>query len=497
MATIDLQIYDATDTDPVTLLSFSGIGPGPSTAQEIHVWNQKGSTGGDTVRNFRIGVLARRRGEPVFLAAGRPFLDERWLQVRRIGSTPSAWTPLGAGAALSMPDLPFNTFEPLEVRVNAPLTALDDDVEFRLQFFNHAAIPAGWGLSEVAGDGVLSGVGDGAASALFIAANVTESGTPAATVEVPYLAGVDAGEPYGIAAQTIAVSNADGAAATLASGQAYWCLLTVGADGVTQTKGVKAVSASTVKPALPAGRQPLAYVLRQFDGIINTADIEQAWVQGRFKLTAAALLASLGPGEALVDNSLVLFTHSQPIALTASATNRIWMTRSGALAKTTSAAPATVRDLLLYEVVTDGSGVTSVVDRRPFIGPRAARLAMRFGATLAVSNVSTVEVAADARDLLLDPERPLALALDGAGATSGSTRVDVKYSVAGASYVSIFPDTGSMPSIAYNAADPVVARACRPTVCRIPAGARLQSVVSAVPGTAPTGATVVVLGWTR
>ncbi len=509
MAAPVIRYYNALDTAELTSLTFAVPTPGtPTAGQQVHVWNQKGGTDAETARNLRLVVLARDPGETYFLAAGRPYLDGRWFEARLTGSVggvvaiATAWTPLGAGAALALPDLPRDAAVVVEVRLNVPMTGAPEDgpiaIEAILRTFDQAAIPAGWGLSDATCDGVLAGIGDGSFSGLLVGADVAQAGTPDNTVEAPYFAGVDAGVPYGLAAETLTLSNLDGASASLASGQSYIALLSVSADGWTVTKGLKA--ASPEKPTLPAGEEPVAYVTVPFSAVITDAEIENSWSACRYKLTTAGLIGTLGPGQTLVDNSLQRHTYPQTVSLTASSTNRLWMTRAGTVAKTVTAAPPAPRSLLLYEVDTDGSGVTAIRDRRIMVGPRSMRMVLAFLQELAEGDPSTLEMVDGNRDLLLDPEFLGGVALTDPGdtPTAGETRADLQFAAPGEAWASVFPDADAMPAVAFDADDPTASE-CRPATCVIPARSRVRSVIDGVvTATSPPGGGAFILsGWIR
>jgi hypothetical protein len=500
--------YDSTGTDLVTSLTFTGIIPGAATdAQELWLYNGKGEGDRDAGRGLRLLVSARIPGGPAFLAAGEPYLDERWIEARVVGAVGearvalTAWIALGSGAALPLLDLPTDSAHKVEWRVNAPASANIAAVEVRIDVVDHPAIPAGYGLSDACPDGVLMGIGDGSFTALVVGGDVTESDTPADTIEVPYLAGIFAGIPLGVAAHQEALDDEDSAAAALVSGEAYRAYVTLAATGVEIVKGVKASSGSAELPALPAGYEPIADVLREFDGIINASDITQLRTAGRYAAVTSGLIVTLGPGACVVENAAIRHTFPTSITLTASSTNRVWMTRTGSLAKTTTAAPPTgnPRALLLYEFDADGSGVTATRDRRLFIGPRLRKMRFRWGGELMAGDGSGAE-GADSRDLYLDPERTAIAVLDdqGTGTTDDETRFDIKISEAGAAWESIFGDADDMLRIAHDAADPTT-RTCRPVTLVIPAGSRVQWFVDDIPtgGNAPPGATGILDAWER
>jgi hypothetical protein len=510
MAAPQIEYWNSTGTAELTSLAFEVPTPGtPTAAQGVRIYNQKGGVDAETARNLRLVVLARAPGETYYLAAGRSYLDERWPEARIVGSVgdvvaiATAWTPLGAGGVLALPDLPKDAAVRVEVRLNVPMTGMDNGapvaLEILLRTFDQAAIPAGWGLSDAACDGVLAGIGDGSFSGIFVGGDVLEAGTPDNTVECLFFGGADAGIPYGIAPETLTLSNLDGNGAALAGGQSYINLLSVSVDGWTETKGAKGTSPEP--PTLPAGEEAVAYVTVPFSAVITDAEIENVWVACRYKLTAAGLIGTLGPGQTLVDNSLQRHTYPQSLSFTASATNRVWQTRAGSPAVTTTATPPAPRALLLYEVDTDGSGVTAIRDRRIMVGPRSMRMVLAFlQEAMAEDDPSTLEMVDGNRDLLIDPEFPGAFALTDPGdtPTSGETRADLQFAAPGEAWASVFPDADSMPAVAWDADDPTASE-CQPTVCVIPARSRVRAVIDGVvTATSPPGGGAFILsGWVR
>lgn len=505
MSAPDLAFYDSGDAAPIGTLSLSATPGTPGAATVLHLWNQKGGTTAETSRGGRLIVEARDPGETYWTGSGRQPVDERWFECRRTGATGTAdpaldaWTPLGAGAWLRLQDLPVNSAIYLEVRLNIPMTfpsTAPVTVEFHLTVDDRDMLAMGGGHSEDGQDGVFSGLGDGAFSALIRGGAVVPSSTPDSNVQVPYFAWIAAGLPYAAAASSTAISGSDGAAVALASGEEYIALLAASASGIVVTKGLKASAGSAARPAVPAGQLPIAYVLRDFAGAIDSAHITGVAVFWRFPVTSSGLLATLGPGSARRDNFLVDLAYPRALpALTDGATNYVWLAGDGPVVTTTADRPEP-RALLLWELDTASGSVSAVRDRRRLIGlPPRRRLL--FSGALAAGNDSSQEVVEGPLPLLLDPDRPATLALAdlGSGNTSGQHRVDVQVLADDGTPTSIYPDTGSMPQIAYNGTVPVTAISF-PTTLVVAPGKRLRAHVSAIPagGTAASGALLILGG---
>ena len=493
---------DQTDAIAVGSLSFNAIPGTPSAAQEVHLWNQQGGSTADTALNLALQVLVSDGSTSVFYASGKPAVDQLWIQAQILGvegaaiGLPTAWTPLGNGAMLPLPDLPANSAVKLRLRVSAPASADPPSVVSVLwRILSSPVVPVGSGFVSDP-DGVLSGLGDGTFTGFLVGGVVTESSTPAATVEVPYLAGVVEGVPIAVAAITEALNANDGASVALAAGQEYQALLAIAASGLTVTKGVLASAGTSVPPGIPADVVPVAMVVRPFSAVIVNANITMLTQLSRFGISTSGLITTLSQGQARVGGNLARQTGTQQVTLTASTTNWLWIDSDGFVEATPTADRPSPLSSLIYELDTDGSSVTAIRDRRIFIGPSLRRLRLRFNATLAAAAVSEPEVLEDPRAVMIDPERPATLALDdlGSGLTGGETRIDIQCSIAGGSWVSIFAIAADMLRVAFGATNPVTNSASPATVL-LPAGSRIRARIDAVATggspVQPAGATVI------
>lgn len=494
-----LTYLDSTDSTALTSLSFGTVVPGtPTSSIEVHIWNQQGNPAADPARNVRLRVMARHTGDPVFLSSGLPMLDGRWAQVQVLhgvgamaGVQPTGWISLGAGASLTLGDIPGDGGIAILVRLSPPLGASTDALDLEFQPDDLPSTPLDRGHTADP-DGVFSGIGDSYYSALVVGGPVTQTGTPGGSVSVPYLGWITTGIPHALPAQTLAIDSTDSASATPGAGEAFYVLLSLTASGtLVATKGAKAALSSAIKPTLPTGNVGLAYILRDSTGIILAADITLlAQPAARYSFAASGLVVSLGPGSARVDNALV--EHgAQQVSLVDASTNYVWLQRDGNLSVAQTSPPPQPGACLIWEFDTASGAVTASRDRRIFIGPALRRLELRAGSPLTVSMVSPVEVNAEVRTVYLDPERPVVVALEDSGTGTGSTSIDIQISDAGGSWTSIFASTANMPAVAAGAGDPI-ARACQPSNLAIPSGARVRIRIAAVTTVAPQGATAVV-----
>lgn len=512
-----LGIYNgAGDLNPV--LTFGGTTPlvpgTPSAVQQFDVHNNRGGTGADTLSDIKIIVFALVNVSPGvdrYQASGHDAVDQRWVEVRRVAGinrsmTVTDWTPLGASAWLEVPNLGNDEGAEHEVRVNPPPTADVADVSLQFVVGSSRAESVGRGHSEASGDGVLTRGGDETVSEIIeCSGNIAQNpGGADDKVQIPDLVWEHVGARYSLLTHLATLDGNDGASSALAAGQEYWCTLSAGAGTITQTKSVKGVALSvTAQLPPPAGEILLGYVLRQFGAVINDADITNAWIVGRFGFSSSGLVATIGPGHALVDNRLVARTGDggEPVSLTASSTNRIWLIPTGGLQATVTAARPTPRAYLLWVAVTDGSAVTASTDFRSYIGRCRQDVVLtvdslfRAAPGLAVNDVSAPVYFGGNRDGLLMFPRPVALALDSSGTGTGGTRVDIQYSEGGGAWTSLFTSSGTDDRRPYaaSAAGTPVSTAAVPEVIVIKAGWRLRAKMIEVPGTTVPAQAVITL----
>jgi hypothetical protein len=506
MSAPSLKWYDNANALVTTAPSFTGIVPGIATAaQTFKLINNKGGSSAETTKPLRLKVVVRDPGETDYEGAGREWADGRYIQIRITGGynktvATTGWQTIGAGSYLRLPSLANDEGVVVDVRV---LTAPDTDqdaVEFSLRISAAESNFAADGLVEMAGGpGISLGLYDSSLSYLLQCANVVQNpGGVDDRVQLQDMVGITTGEPFGYIQNLIQVTNTDGASSALASGERYSALLTIAPGGTpTITKGNKTSGAITSanKPAIPTDHIGIAYVVREFDGLINNVDIENIWTLGAYAFSSAGLTGTLGFGFAVVDNYLTEHDFGQPVSLTASSTNYIWRKADGSCVATTTFTRPEHRAMLLYIATTDGSGVTTLVDRRRFLGSKLHTLRFQFEATLAATQTkyNVLPIAAGAR---LRPVAPVVAALHANGGTGGQTRFDIEVDDGG--FTTIFTSQGTAsrdrrPNIAYNASD-LVHRSAVPEVFPVKPYARIRCVVDEIPtGGAPTGATVMVL----
>jgi hypothetical protein len=486
---------EADDTTAGAPLAFSGLLPGtPSAWQERHLWNNRaGVTPVDPVRNARLRVRARVAGDTDWRSDGIVALETRAVEVEilggSVGSGIEARSPvrIGAGAWLDLPEVPNDAAVFLRFRVNLPGTAGEDSLQldFAVELEPAEALPSG--LWEAAGGGIRLGIGDGAVSRILMGSAPLAAGTPDDTIAVPDLIWGLGGKPF-VRLETVeTLDDTDGAAATLAAGEAYYALLSLGADLLTITKGAKAVEPldATDMPATPAGEIAYARILRGFDGLINDPDILLLTSTWGFQLRSSGLSVFAGSGEAIVGARYVRTMTESQTAAPASSTSRIWLLPTGTMTATADGSRPDDRALLLGEAVSDGSAVTLLTDLREFQDQHVTRAQFAFP-TPTVADAAYWTNAART-PLYLRPLAPILLALADDPAvlapSSGSWKLDLELLQTDFSWSSLFPSSGTddrRPAIPF---DSTTGRdvSALPEVLEIPPGGVLRCSVVSIP----------------
>lgn len=493
-----LSFYEPDNTTVRTAFAFGGALPGVATAeQRVHVWNHKGSTG-DTATNVRVFALARLAGSAdAFTADERELLTRRAVEVRIPPGTPgiaqTSWRALGKGVAISLPDIPQNTYVPVGVRVNAPAGISRVDVEVSLQVSSQLSAPMGDGFAAQGLAGILSGVRDGEASGVYqIGGTVAPSGPPDNIVNFPSVGWLSLGVPYALPAGTEALDGNDGSASALVAGEAYYAAVTLGAGARTVTKGDKATLplSDDDKPDPPAGELLWAWVIREFDAIIDTTEIDEVLTAGMWALSTSGLTATIapaGPG-AIVGDRLVTSVTPVDLTMTASSTNYLWVRPDGSHSVTTTSDPPEPRALLVWEVDTGGSGETARRDRRVWL-PEPSRMSFVFDETLTgtLNRYAAVEAGPDRYLLPVDGQVSAAVFDNPGSAASSDFDVASAPMAASATY-----STLATVAVEFDDADRTATAA--PTATLVTAGSLLRCQLTGETTTSqPAGAVVTVL----
>lgn len=497
-----LTWYDSGDVAQATSLTFAPENGVATAAQTVHLWNDKGGTAGsDDATELHLTCYTRDQGDTTW-SQTHDAAAYGWVRVQAVGSggtgAPAAHltglTSIGLSRQLNLLDLPSNGYRSIEVSVLVPAGVGTQAIEVKL-VARYAEVSESLpdGAFESGGMGVRSGLGDTTSSYIVTGGAITETGTPDAYANVAAVWWVHEGIPLCIDKEAVEL-NQTGSSGSLTAGQAYWATLSLGAAGtVTVTKGVRAVAASAVKAAVPAGELLLGYVKVLYQAgtsVIATADITQAdRLFGGFAAvtSAASLSVTLHPGSALIGGRLVTITGTRTVTIGATDETWIWLTPAGATTTSLDGVAPVDRSLLLYRMTTDGSGVTISRDCRSWIGRPLHSLRAGKSGTLAANDYSNIIIYPGRTPGLVRPVAGWQWSLGDNGASSGNTKLDAEFSDAGGAWTSLFPSSATTDlrtTIAHDAADPTSEGTTE--TLTIPARCRLRWKVIAVPGTAST-----------
>lgn len=256
--------------------------------------------------------------------------------------------------------------------------------------------------------GVLSGIGVADVSEWIVAPTLTPDTDKVTLGDCSY---VHLGLRHEVAGGDVALDGTDGAAASLASGEEYIALLSVGASGITTTKGVKATAGTAVAPSYPATELPLALARVPYGGVIVTYTLHA--LSGRFLVEdGGGLYAYVGPGRGQLPGWLVTPRNRQGVPLVDDATSTIYVSEAAVANTDGDGFP-------VADVTTAGGSITAIVHRRRLLGLEPIRLSIRGTETTGTASAAAYVPFPWALD---SAEARLRVAAAGA---TGSTDLDV------------------------------------------------------------------------
>lgn len=506
-----IQWYDAS----LVLLTagpvISAVPGTPSAVTTLHVINNKGGTGSPTYLNLHVAALYRvavGSGSPPassqpFSESAYPWAQARALQARIVSGynqtvQATDWVSLGAGARLPIPALANDTGVKLEVRINYPFgsfVGLDPESEIALKVVESFAEEAGAGLSRSRPDGVYVGVRDQGFTALASTGDVIQNPAGASKdVEVQTTAWLALGISYRVYKALVAIPDASAA-------KERYDLISCGTTGtIVRTAGVEATPplSDANKPAIPAGHIGLAWVRKRDTQNVVTTDITNFWKDNLalFLVIAGTGLnvqVSRGP-RAVVDDSDIRVDGLTVVPVTASTTQYVWLLRTGRFAVTATEAAQAQRALLLAEVVTGASSVTTIRDRRHFIGFERLELEFNWIGSLVAGAKRGAVLGNVRRAYLLPLPGMVTASLLTNNGSSGNTIFDLEADDgAGGAFTTLFTGGNDRPTIPFSAADERDLDSS-PVVLAIPANARLRATTPTIPaGTPPEDASLRVI----
>lgn len=384
-------------------------------------------------------------------------IDERWLEVRALGTGSSGstqpatgWERVGRGLWFEFDSLPSGEYHDLEIRYFPPATAQGGKIQFLVDLEpGPLTIAHDAGTSETVRDGVMSGAGQTRFDELFVGGDVVENPAGADDdVQVPDLYFLHDAIFRAILEHLITLNNLDGSAVALAAGEAYQAVLSVGASStVTVTKGDKdTIGAPPLIPATPAGEIPLCVVLRDDTGIINDSDITQRSDVGGFALGSTGLNLEIGPGRLHLDNGIMRRTIVDSVTLPSSSTSFVFALPGGGFTSNTTGLKPESRAYLLCEADTDGSNVTAIRDRRDRVGGEVLIYSLERDGTVAAGSFYLQH--GRERTAYIRMPRGISFGvgdLEGGGGahTQGQYKLEVFKSNGSGTFVTIFTSSGT------------------------------------------------------
>lgn len=357
-----------------------------SAIQTLEIWNDKTAEFLDTTtaENIAIPLLASQSGGP-FVDRGWPVLDERWARakVAKYLSTPDEGNtfvettdgttgsgPWGANAILFVNDLPPQHGVRIEFEVHAPggrgLFAFRIGISI---LDGQTSAPLAPLTSIATGSGVIPPDRLPNTRALMDGAEVTADDTDTVTIAAGHL--VFDQTTVTFLESEVTFDLEDGDAVDLGTGEGYRVTLSKDADGAdVVTKGLKAEA--ILWPDVPADTVFVKnLIVASADGVnvtVAPASLtgEPAYV-GYHARIGTGLTVLLSRGEAI--NELDFHdrqSHEIPVAVTASATNRVWVMTGGQATATTTDTPPELGAQLVWYAVTGVATVTALTDARRF-----------------------------------------------------------------------------------------------------------------------------------
>lgn len=480
--------YESTGTTPISSVqSISGNSGVPGSGLTLQLINDKGgAASSDPMNSARLKALFDDGSG--LRESGTEWADRQYLEARiqtgglNTDFTLGEWTKLGTGAMMNLPILNSDEGIKVEFRINAPADALADAEDFFPRVVDSPSEATSNGFQESVPGGIYTGINDKGFSEIILGSVITEDSPTSRDVKVPDLIGVVFGKPAMHVAEDITIPVAG-------SGDERFDLLSLKFDGtVTRTVGTEVTAPVTDadKPALPTGEIPLAWCKATDTGDMLDAAIDNIFDLVYYDFSSTGLTGTLSPGpRAMVSNQLILNTGQQTVALTDDDTNFLWLNRDGVVEATLTEDYPNGRDLLLYEVVTVTGSVTSVIDRRTFMGGgRFYFVEFRFPGEITGADESHINLHNARPAYIIMPHGfAMAAGTNTVGASSGSNVLDVDLNG-----TTIF-GTGSLkPQFAHDASPAQDYFNAIPTVLELPPRAQLRATIDALPTASTTEA---------
>jgi len=384
------QFYDSTDTTlqtaAIAVSQDSGTTYGPQT---FHLWNDKGGAlGATTLKKCRIRPVVFNGVSRV--ASGFPILDESWVQISITGKNntgdstmadqTTGYVPIGANNPLILQDIPKNCARFLGVKIAVPSGAQNLSQELYLELiYDEATLVLPLDVGKLVGWGIAVDWFDPSIRRLRQGLTLSAAGTDVVTVARGGF--VYDGIPKWTSRVLVTLNQTanDGA---LTAGQSYIARLSLPSSGfaVTTTKSNR--GASPVAPSVPANEINLGLVTVVYQAggtsIINSGNLDVSSVlYGEYLVYAGTgLTAKIGAGLAFAATDKQPFIGSvSTVSLADNSLNTVYLNDDGSFGVTTSYV-ASISTFPLADVVTSGGAVTTISDRRAFVGRAITEYAM-------------------------------------------------------------------------------------------------------------------------
>jgi hypothetical protein len=321
----------------------------------------------EDLQDLLLVVEAQDPSSGRWLQSGLPPVDELWPHLRLLtGPQPVDWTPVGAWRALPIPAIAAGVPCQGELRLRPPATASALTWRFRLAL---AAAEHSFPLPPGTPTGILTGLGDPGHSALLQGLAVTASTPPDDHLHLAAGAYLHRGRRKGLVAADLALDQLDIHGEPLDPGQSYQALLTVGAAGLTLTKSPRSLTPE--RPAPPLWESPLAALTVRYQSgptVLESTDLTDLRRLDRYQAQPGeGLQLRLGPGRAQAGGTRRFHTTDTLLTLSPNATRHLWQRANGAWELTApDDIPETTALGPLWEITTDATTLTNLVDRRHY-----------------------------------------------------------------------------------------------------------------------------------
>lgn len=427
---MSVNLYRSDGTTPLDGLAITNEQAGADSDTITFKVKNDGAT--DAVNVLLVQRVVDPADATELLSTGAPPNDEMWGRVRITAFDNSAeptwsvnttaWLPIGAFAGLLIGTIPPDCIVTCEYKSHPPSSAESGPwVRSLVPIYNEFSQPIPSGVSRE-NRGIYHGVGDFAHYGLIDGLGVTVSGSPDDEVHSAAGRWVHAGRLYGDVPRDYTLNQNDSAASALTAGQHYWAVISAGAGVLTATKGVRGTSPA--KPPMPTGDIFIRYVKVDFQAgasVIETADLDGTTVYDRYLAVAGSgLNLTIHAGQAQGGSTWRYAQGTQTLPLTDATTNYVWQLASGLFEDTTTTvAPEATAIGPLWEVVTAAGAITTITDRRYYMG-QTVTIKLR-----AVFPGSAGELISE----LIEHERlfleQVVYRISDNGGTSGQTKLDV------------------------------------------------------------------------